>query len=152
MNKSRNATAPSGFIQIENNEKLIVSTNYWTSRYSQNGIYYFSVNAGCVRLLLPNKDTSGEKLDDTVLNATQYVIISRGTYRGGDGYEVLFEDGTAEPFVVFTGADQWDRAIPINESGRTDLAFHIYRNGQLIRQLACRFRAVPRLPYLKEWK
>ena len=83
MNKSRNATAPSGFIQIENNEKLIVSTNYWTSRDSQNGIYYFSVNAGCVRLLLPNKDTSGEKLDDTVLNATQYVIISRGTYRGG---------------------------------------------------------------------
>ena len=137
---------------VENNENLIVSTNYWNSGLSRGGIYFFSVNAGCVRMLMPTTEPAGDKLDDSVFETTQYVIISRGIYMGLDAYEVLFEDGSSNPFAIHAAASQWDRLIPAAESGRTDLAFQVYRNGKMIRHFACKYRFVPSLPFMKEWK
>jgi hypothetical protein len=142
----------SEFIEVHNNGKHITSTNYWKSTYSQNGYCYFTINAGCVRLLLPQGEGHGQQFDESVLDTTQHVIITRGHYQGRDAYEVLFEDGSSEPYVMFTLANQWQRGIPRSESGRTGIAFHVYRDGRLIRQLEARFREVETLPCLKPWK
>jgi hypothetical protein len=140
-----------GFLAMENDGMLITATNYWSSDYARHGIVYFSVSAGCVRLLLPDTTSSASGLTDEVLAQTKYVIISRGTYRGQDAYEVLFEDNSPHPFVICAGLDQWDRLIAASESGRTDIAFHIYRSGRVVRKLTARFRVVNRLPCLKAW-
>jgi hypothetical protein len=137
-------------IVVSNNGKLIESTNYWQSSYAKNGVYYFTINAGCIRLLVPSSPAT--PFGDDVLKGTQYVIITRGQYQGRDAYEILFEDGSDSPFVIFTGANQWERAIPKSEAGRTDLGFDVYKNGQRVREMTARFRAVAHLPCLKPWK
>jgi hypothetical protein len=145
-------SASGGYIFISNHGKLIESTNYWTSSYAQNGKVYFSVNAGCVRLLLPDSFS----IDDDVLVGTKYIIISRGTLRGKDAYEVLFEDRSHNPFAIHTLVNQWDRLIAETEDGRSDIAFQVYQQGangtpKLIKQWSARFRVVGRLPYLRPW-
>ena len=115
-----------------------------------NGYCRFSVNAGCIRLLLPEKTLFS--LEDDVLDGARYVIVTRGMYHGQDAYEVLFEDNSASPFAIHTLANQWDRLIPQSESGRKGIPFHVYRNGSLVRKMAARFRTAPRLPCLRPWK
>jgi hypothetical protein len=149
-NSSTQGGAPIEGIMISNDGRLIESTNYWSSIYAKNGKVYFSVNAGCIRLLLP--DTTPAFIGDDVLDSTQYVIVSRGTIHGVDGYEVLFEDGSDNPFVIHTLANQWDRLLPAAESGRTGIGFDVYKNGQRIREMTAKFRAVSSLPYLKPWR
>lgn len=139
-----------GYLAIVNDGALIKSTNYWTGPYAMAGKCYFSVNAGCIRLLLSGRETP--PLGDDVLNSTRYVIVTRGKYRGQDGYEVLFEDTSSRPFVILTLANQWDRLLPRSESGRMGIPFHVYRNGHLVRKMTARFRMVPMLPYLRPWK
>lgn len=146
----RAASDTGGIMYINNNNALITSTNYWTSTYAKAGKCYFSVNAGCIRLLLSGKETP--PLGDDVLGAAQYVIVTRGKYQGREGYEVLFEDYSSEPFVILTLANQWDRLIPRNESGRTDILFHVYRDGHLVRKMTARFRTAAMLPCLRPWE
>jgi hypothetical protein len=130
---------------VENDGSLIVSTDYWTSTFAERGLVFFSVNAGCVRVLLPKTFGLADVLSTTV-------IISRGKYRGQDAYEVLFDDGSEEPFVILTGVEQWDRLLPASDSGRSDIGFHIYKQGRRIEETVACFRVVDRLPYMKPWK
>ena len=135
------------FITIANDGALIKSTNYWTSNYAMAGKCWFSVNAGCIRLLLSGRETP--PLDDEVLDGARYVIVTRGKSEGKDAYEVLFEDMSSCPFVIFTLANQWDRLLPHSDSGRTDIAFHVYKDGRLVRKTTARFRIVSSLPCLR---
>lgn len=151
-------SAPSIFsIVVTNNGPLIQETNYWDSPIAHGGYLFFSVNAGCIRMLMPDHqggeplNSTRQQLDDSVFDATKYVIISRGHYGGPVAYEVLFEDDTLEPFVIFADCRQWDRTIPDSESGRT-LPFHVYRRGcTLVRKFEGRFRCVNQLPCLRPW-
>ena len=143
------------FIYVQNddcNPKLVAETNYWDSILFENGSLFFSVNAGCVRMFLPRLEAWNidEILDDSVYETTKYIIISRGIYQRRDCYEILFEDGTENPYAIFTSADAWDRSISSNDTGAS-LEFHIYEKRQLIRRYECRFRFVSTLPCLKPW-
>jgi hypothetical protein len=140
-----------GLLVIQNDGMLITNTNYWTSDYVRRGYCFCSVNEGCVRLLLPAPTSSLSDLNDDVFAQTRYVIISRGKRQGRDAYEMLFEDGSSCPYVLSTLANQWDRAIPASDSGRTDIAFHVYRSGRLARRLTARYRFVKQVPCLKRW-
>jgi hypothetical protein len=137
-------------ITTENDGALIISTNYRTSAYAGAGVCFFSVNAGCIRLLLP--ETTLFPLGDDVLDGARHAIVSRGTFKGQDGYEVLFEDNSSNPYAIHTLANQWDRPLPRSDSGRTGIPFHVYRNGTVVRKMTARFRMVSRLPYLRPWK
>ena len=138
-----------GIISVVNEGALIRTTNYWTSIYAKTGKCFFSVNAGCIRLLLSGREDPS--LDDA-LAAARYVIVTRGKYHAQEGFEVLFEDGSDEPFVILTLANQWDRLLPRTEAGRTAIAFHVYRNGALVRKMEARFRMAPELPCLRPWE
>lgn len=138
------------FISVANDGPIVKATNYWESTYAKTGHCFFSINAGCIRLLLSGKETP--PLDDDILTTTQYVIVTRGMYHGQDGYEVLFEDNSSSPFAIHTLANQWDRLLPRSDSGRTGIPFHIYGNGGLLWKTTARFRMAPRLPYLRPWK
>jgi hypothetical protein len=78
-----NSSVTGRILSIVNDGVSIKSTNYWTSAYAKAGNCYFSVNAGCIRLLLSGKETP--PLGDDVLDSTRYVIVTRGKYHGQDG-------------------------------------------------------------------
>lgn len=132
----------------KNKEQEIESSNYWSSEYARHGIVYFSVNAGAVRVLLP------ERVDPELLKAlkkAQYAIVSRDN--AGTGYEVLLEDMSSYPYVILSPVQAWDRLLPCSESGREHIPLLVYVKGpRLIESLECKFRCVPRLPWGKPWQ
>jgi hypothetical protein len=145
-------------VNDDTNGQLIRRTNYWETSLAQAGRFFFSVNAGCIRMLLPERQggttypgSTREELDDSVLHSTKHVIVSRGKFAGQDAYEILFEDETNTPYTVHTSVGQWDRLIPASDSGRI-VPFRIYRRGCILaREFEGRFRYVESLPCLKPW-
>lgn len=62
------------FVEICNDGKRIVSTNWWDLPYAKEGYIYVSVNAGAFRILLPDKDQ--QMLKD--MRTAEYVIVTQG--------------------------------------------------------------------------
>lgn len=105
------------FIEVENEGPLIAATNFWGSEYDDAGKYYCSVNAGAVRLLLPRAQRSLV----TEVQAAQYVILSRGPWPAAnvpEAVELLFEDGTDNPYVLHLTAASFDQLPAQPEPGR----------------------------------
>ena len=42
------------FIIVSNNGADLIDTNYWETDYALHGYYYLSINAGALRLLVPD--------------------------------------------------------------------------------------------------
>ena len=144
------ARAPSmsgEYIMLSNDGPLLTESNYWDSKCAAKGTIYFSVNAGAIRILLPD-GVSPELL--LAASTAQYAIVSLNRKR--TAYEVLFEDGTQNPYAVMSDISAWDRLLPQNESGREGIRLLIYTRGcSLSVELEAKFRVVPSLPYLKPW-
>lgn len=100
-------------IEIQNEGKLICSTNYYDLEVAQKGYFFLSWNAGCARLLVP----ASHELSIKDMKAAQYVIISRGKYQKKDALELLFEDNSDTPYVIHLDAKQTDRSVPKTEQG-----------------------------------
>ncbi len=126
----------SGFMMVQDDGPSLRDSNYWDSLYCQSGLLYFSVNAGAIRMLVPD-DVSDELLD--ALTTTQHVVVSRDA--AGVHYELLFEDGTPTPYFVFTTSAAWDHSVPDSESGRINIDFRVYARGcRLLARMEARFR------------
>lgn len=79
------------YITIGNDGPDIAGTNYWASPQATAGKPYFSINAGSIRVLLPDNMTGALK----DMRTAKYVILSRGPWpeMGRDeAMEILFED------------------------------------------------------------
>ncbi len=135
-----------GVISIRNDGQKIVRTNYWETDYAKKGIVYFSVNAGALRMLLP--DRSDADLLKAVTQA-KYVILSRDMR--GQSYEVLLEDESSSPYAIQSPIGAWDRLLPTTEDGREGIPFLVYTKGSLLLTLTAKFRVVPHLPCGKRW-
>ena len=139
----------SEILTIHNDGALVTATNYFETPHArQVQAVYVSVNAGCVRLLVPDPamiDSAGAK----------YVIVTRGKWPEmgwRDALDVLFEDGTDSPFAAIVGAEAVDRLPPAGDSGRTDLRCIGYGPGlAVLWDLPARYRLVKRVPYREPW-
>ena len=103
---------------IRNDNEKIAETNYWETELSQHGIFYMTLNAGYYRLLVPETDVNFVK---EVLNASR-VIISQGNTDQLDppndnAFEVVFEDGTDNPYALLMRRDNWDRNPAVEDTG-----------------------------------
>lgn len=139
-------------IRVENDGQEIVSTNYWRSDLAARGLVFLSINAGAARLLLPGR-LSIEIMRETA--EADEAILTRGLLRGRECYELLWDDGTATPYVLTIDAEQSDRLLAVHDSGR-ELPLFLYGPhdglGKLcLRRGQCRFRCAP-LPCLAPWK
>ena len=138
---------------IKNDGKRIVETNYPQTEWYKNGIIAASVNAGCVRLLMPDAFLPAVAWD---MQTAKEIIITKGSYQGQPGYEVLFDDHTDNPYVLQLDARQFvSLGISDSENGREDLTVGIYGmyggKFQLLHEAPAKFRVGAKLPCLKRW-
>lgn len=134
------------FLDIINLESDIVKTNYFDSEYAENGYFYLSTNAGCVRLLIP--DNQKDLLKE--LKGVAYVILSRGPWIQkdvSDAIELLFEDFSDSPYAIHMTIQQCDM-LPEGEGDWT-LALWV-RSGKT-REFPLKCRKVEEIPYLRPW-
>lgn len=109
------AIEPGNFIMIDNNEMEIKDTNYFKTKQAKNGYIYFSFNAGACRVLVPEITANPFILSE--MNTAKRVEVSYEAMPSnlggetGDGYIVIFDDGTAAPFSLITPLEGCDRKL-----------------------------------------
>jgi len=144
-------------IEIQNHGSLILATNYWRSELAAAGKFYCSVHAGAIRLLVP----SAQRASIEEMRAAQYVVLSRGPWpdRGLlEAVELLFEDGSEEPFALQLSPESLDRFPVEPPSGQLNdrgWVFSVWvekksRPHKSVERI-CHWRQVPRLPWLQPW-
>jgi hypothetical protein len=140
-------------LQVYNDGPKIVESNFWG--LPDNGKFLVSVNAKAFRILLP---ASLEGYVSEMATARE-VAISRGPWPAQgkqDAFELLFDDGSDNPFVLHTIPETFDRLPLPADEGRGDLACLVYvgKDGKPVEALAltCGYRRVSRLPWLKPLK
>tara|TARA_R110002051_G_scaffold250392_7_gene309755 strand:+ start:594 stop:953 length:360 start_codon:yes stop_codon:yes gene_type:complete len=98
---------------IENKGEDLAKTNYWTSEHAKNGLMYLSGNAEVWRMLVPNIVKSYV----TEMQTARSVLIEPSLANSAC-WDIVFEDGSDQPFVVTLDKRQVDRAM---ESGKMRL-------------------------------
>lgn len=134
-----------GIMVITNNGAEIAETNYFSTEHAREGILFFSVNGGCIRLLIP--DNQLDIVPDIMTG--QEIIITKGRLNGKDGIEIMFEDFTDNPFAVTVSVDQWDMIPEVDDRWK----FAAYtRYGIVFQCDRCMVRVSDSLPCLKAWE
>jgi hypothetical protein len=139
-----------GDLRFVNDGKKIVNTTYWDSAYCLAGKVFLSINAGAFRLLLPKSMENMLK----EIEAAYSVVISRGPWPSEgktDALELLFEDGSDNPYCIHISAEQVDRLPPGSEQGWKGV-FHIYANratSPVVEFQRVYYRRVEKIPCLK---
>ena len=136
-------------LTISNKGQALADTTYWDSDHARAGLLYLTWNAGAARLLIP--DTAKPMLRE--MKGAREVIVSRGpwTDQGNrDALELLWEDGSNEPFCVHLVAEQTDRLIPEYQQGG-GFVVTAWTRGGLKARWPGKYRVVPQIPDLTPW-
>lgn len=136
--------------KIVNDGQRIIETNYWDSEHAQAGLCFLSWNAGAARVLLPDLMLPAALKE---MRTAKYVIVSRGPWvdQGGrDALEVLFEDGSDDPYCLHLVAEQSDRMLPEDNQGGGFVVTVWTRRGEQLR-LDGKYRVVGKIPCLDPW-
>jgi hypothetical protein len=135
-------------ITIANDGQKIVDTNYWQLEHAARGLFFLSINAGCVRLLVPKPQ---EHLILDMTKGVREVVLTRGQFHGQDNaVEVMFEDGSDSPFCIHLDEKQQDRLwTPSDEAKKCRFAIYT-ENGQVALFTECYLRRTTSgLPYMR---
>ncbi len=105
-------------ITIQNDGQKILETNYFSSSLANAGLFYCSINAGAIRLLIPSKQAA---IIQDAFKTTRSFEIERGlpTYPGVKGITIFFVDGTPNPFCLQLDSKSLDRLPTPSDYGRT---------------------------------
>jgi hypothetical protein len=139
-------------IRIDNEGQRVAATDYWSTEHAARGLAYVSINAGALRLLLPEQIAP-----QTIVaaRAARYAVLSRGPWSdhgGREGLELMLEDGSAEPWCLHLDARQCDRRWPASDDGRA-LPLTLWVAGveresaQQVGELTVHLRSVPAIPW-----
>lgn len=149
-------------LTIVNAGREVASTNFWEIDHARNGLFLISANAGAFRLLLP---TAREENLDEMREATG-AALSRGPFAvpngtpslHGEGYELLFDDGSSSPFALHFGPESFPRR-PARENAprRTALIVYAIPLGaddppREVLRLPCTYRIAAAIPDLRPWE
>lgn len=135
---------------FKNCGQRLVSTNYWDSEHARRGYFFLTWNAGAARLLVP--DSQKPLLRE--MKGAREVILSRGPWteqNGREALELLWEDGSDNPFVIHLVTEQCDRLAPSEDQGSGLTVIALTRGGEKGRW-AARYRVVTALPSLEPWQ
>ena len=134
---------------IENAEQDIQSTNYWQTEHAARGFFYISINAGAIRLLVPDVQIHA------ILEMTtaREVVVSRGPWPDQgkhDGIELLFEDDSDNPYCLHLMSEQCDR-LPGNKDQKKKWVFAAWTSAGKQFEKPCFCRMVKHIPYMKPY-
>lgn len=132
--------------EVINNGQDIESTNYFDSEHAMRGAFFLSINAGCVRLLVP--DIQQSEIQE--FKTAKYAILSRGPWPEmgkEDALELLFEDFSDTPYAIHVVTEQCDM-LP---DGKGDWRLSVWsREGKRF-ECPLKYRHVDKIPCMKEW-
>lgn len=134
-----------GLLIIENDGGDITETNYFDSPMGRAGMFYMSANAGVARLLIP--DAEVHQLSE--MKTGKLCVLTSGVYQGQSSVEVMFDDGSNTPFVLYLSTDQCDFRVS-GDRARTTLTAWT-RSGK-VGEWPAHQRVGKHLPNLKPWK
>lgn len=141
-------------ISTTNHGPLIVSSTYWGSEHEKRGKVYCSVNAGCIRLLVPRR--ARRLIADC--RSGKYAVLSRGPWpqmRLDDAVEIMWEDGSDSPFAMHLSPESFD-LLPGEPAPGMEWTISVWdeKKGRphLAVQRRCHWRRVPNLPWLRPWE
>ena len=137
-------------LTVANNGPEIIGTNYFRGEYAANGYYCLSMNAGVFRLMMPDS----RRKDITKMQTARDIVVSCGCLSErdkADAIEILFHDGSNNPFALLLSVEQLDRLPDDDADGSAEML--IYGSGLevLLRQV-CHYRLAKRLPCLRPYK
>lgn len=134
-----------GCITVSNDGPHVIDTNYFDTPHAQQGFLFASWNAGVLRLLVP--DSQVHALAD--MQTAKTVVVTKGHHPGAgrELFEILFDDGSASPFMVLLDPELSDRHVGQESHGKP-LNVHIYTSEGCAGSWPGRFRLAP-LPCLK---
>jgi len=141
-------------LSITNHGPLIVRCNFWGSDHERAGKIVASVNAGAVRLLIPRRHAGivGE------CRSSKYAIISRGPWPEGrveDAVEIMFEDGTTDPFSLHLSANSFADFLPGAPEPGEEWVVSLWVQKQMrphkALERAAKWRRSDKLPDLTPW-
>ena len=139
-------------LRIKNHGGLLLETNYWDLPPKPGEVCFGSVNAGAFRLLL--RPAAEPHIPD--LLTARECVVSRGPWPAvglADALEILFDDGTADPFALHLQIESFDRVPTAADAGREWTLSVWVRRGRgkphqvLVRP--CWYRLVPQIPHLQ---
>ena len=142
------------YITVENDGPQLVRTNYWDTPMASLGAFYVSVNANAIRLLVPKEHE--HFIAD--MHTAHEVVATRGDWPAAkrkDALELMWEDGSDDPFAIHLSREQLDRLIP-PENVERQIACLVYVRGfagtpLLKGDWPARFRTAKTLPCLRPW-
>lgn len=145
LDSSYDELAEFGVITVGNDGPRLVSTNYYDTPRAQQGFLYATWNAGAMRLLVP--DNQAHVLPE--MESAKNVVVTKGHHfaYGLELFEILFDDGTDEPFAVLLDPHNSDRQVGQESHGKP-LDVHVYTREGCAGTWPGRFRLAP-LPCLK---
>lgn len=115
-------------IKIENNGSQLTYTNYWQTEHAKKGLFYVSINAGCMRLLVPESQY-GTILE---IKTGKSILIERGKWKdqyNRDALVITFDDRSKTPYCIFVLTEQCDRLI---SEKKCTLDFAVYTQRGLL--------------------
>ncbi len=133
-------------LKIENDGQDILATNYFDSEHAGRGYFFLSLNAGCVRMLVPDDKTS----EIPEFKTAKYAILSRGPWPEMgrlDALELLFEDFSDSPYALHLSVEQCDM-LP---DGKGDWKLAVWSRAGKEFECELRYRHVDHIPCLKPW-
>lgn len=138
---------------IENDGPEIIRTNFWQTDMAKSGMFFLSANAGAFRLLVPLLMT--REIEE--FQTAKDIILTRGFWpeSKGEGMEILFDDGTDNPYSMHLSANQLDR-WPLKEDIGKSFIFSAWIMEDFkpicVFKSTCLYRTAKKLPYLKPKK
>jgi len=140
-------------LEIQNHGPLITGSNYWESEMAARGYYYVSINAGAIRLLVPNSMRA--EISEMRKGAKHVVVSMLPPEKWEDGkyaIEWMVEDGSETPYALHLSPPQIDRRPPPEDVGREFIAtIWDQKKGRPHKCLErpAYLQIVPSLPWLK---
>jgi hypothetical protein len=137
-------------IHIENHGPLITATDFWDVEWRD---FFLSYNAGAFRLLMPIEFLK----DQEEMRTGRQIVVSVGTLNGvPDCAEVMFDDGSEEPYALQFTPDNYD-VLPEGDFGpECVITIWMPKRKHKVPHKAIErpayFRRVQELPCLEPWE
>ncbi len=138
------------FIFTHNDGPHLTESNFWDSMMARDGFYRVSINGGALRLHMP--DCQHKDLVD--IRRGRHAVITLGQHRGlgCPTYELLFDDNTVQPFVLWLSPAQFARAFSFADAASHVRELIVYTWGCVeVARMPVFFRQATTLPCLKPW-
>ena len=140
-------------LTIVNDGQSIELTNYFETDHARKGLVLCSVNAGTIRVLIPQAIDS--VLPDLLMG--RECVLSRGPWPAmglADAVEIMWDDGSDNPFALHLNKGAFD-VLPAEPPPDREWTCSVWikEDGaiQMVQAMPCRWRRVPKIPWMKAW-